>query len=256
MFVVSSGERNKSHICCMWLWGIVLVILAILPLSSAFVSHGVGYNFGLQPPTRGKVADDRSVASPQTCTIKRNIPPRMSTLLEAPPSRMSDFERRMRNIAVRTTKRKAKRTIDTRKQRSRGDECPSNLQVVNTLQEYKAVVAGERERIVVVRFFATWCKACQAIGPAFHRLAKTYDNVLFVEVPVTNKNAELHQGLGVPSLPFGHIYHPKAGLVEELKISRKYFPDFQQKLRSYIHDSCDVPDGDCVSPYNVESLSH
>jgi hypothetical protein len=67
-------------------------------------------------------------------------------------------------------------------------------------------------------------------------------DVKFVDVPVTNDNANLHQGLGVPSLPFGHIYHPSAGLVEELKLTRKFFPVYEQSLHSYYTGSCDIPD--------------
>jgi hypothetical protein len=73
-------------------------------------------------------------------------------------------------------------------------------------------------------------------------MATKYPNVVFVDVPVTNDNANLHQGLGVPSLPFGHIYHPSAGLVEELKLTRKFFPEYEQSLHSYYTGSCDIPD--------------
>ena len=68
---------------------------------------------------------------------------------------------------------------------------------------------------------------------------------MFVDVPVTPENADLHQGLGVPSLPFGHIYHPTRKLVEELKISKKHFPFFARTLKTYI-------DGECVLHYDEE----
>lgn len=64
--------------------------------------------------------------------------------------------------------------------------------------------------------------------------------MVFVDVPVTNHNANLHQGLGVPSLPFGHIYDPVAGLVEELKLTRKHLSVFEQSLHSYYTGSCDL----------------
>lgn len=35
---------------------------------------------------------------------------------------------------------------------------PSNVKVIQSLQEYKEVVGDEREKLVVVRFFATYCK--------------------------------------------------------------------------------------------------
>ena len=57
-----------------------------------------------------------------------------------------------------------------------------------------------------------------------------HKDVVFVDVPVTQHNAVIHQGLGVPSLPFGHIYHPQAGLVEELKLTRKDIQDFEEAM--------------------------
>ena len=57
-----------------------------------------------------------------------------------------------------------------------------------------------------------------------------HKDVVFVDVPVTQDNAVIHQGLGVPSLPFGHIYHPQAGLVEELKLTRKDIQDFEEAM--------------------------
>jgi len=57
---------------------------------------------------------------------------------------------------------------------------------------------------------------------------------------VTNDNADLHQGLGVPSLPYGHIYQPSVGLVEELKISRRHFRGFARMVRWYDKGLCDL----------------
>ena len=82
-------------------------------------------------------------------------------------------------------------------------------------------------------------------------MAGTFDNVLFVEVPVTDRNARLHQGLGVASLPFGHIYTPGGGLVEEERITRPFFPQFAYKLKTYVKGSCDLVDGEPASPYKV-----
>jgi len=118
----------------------------------------------------------------------------------------------------------------------------SNLQLVKTLDQYKSVVGQENERIVVVRFFATWCKACKAIAPYYRRLALQYPDVLFVNVPVSESNTDLHRGLKVPSLPYGHIYYPNIGMMEETKISRKHFGRFARVLRSYVEGTCDLED--------------
>jgi thiol-disulfide isomerase/thioredoxin len=124
---------------------------------------------------------------------------------------------------------------------------PKNLLKVKTLEDFKRVVGNQKDQIVVVRWYAPWCKACKAIAPSYYRLATKFPNTLFVDIPVTPENANLHQGLGVPSLPYGHIYHPTGKLVEELKISRKYFPHFARTLMTYIEGRCKVDyDGDGV----------
>ena len=117
---------------------------------------------------------------------------------------------------------------------------------VVTIQEYKAVVADEKEQMVCVRFYAPWCKACKAVQQPFRKLCRDHPSVKFVEVPLTKENAFLHEGLGIPSLPYGHIYHPEAGLVEERKIKKKEFPEFEQALGTYVKGFCEVeyPDGD------------
>eukprot|EP00586_Coscinodiscus_wailesii_P022982 CAMPEP_0172500282 /NCGR_PEP_ID=MMETSP1066-20121228/136404_1 /TAXON_ID=671091 /ORGANISM="Coscinodiscus wailesii, Strain CCMP2513" /LENGTH=135 /DNA_ID=CAMNT_0013274427 /DNA_START=399 /DNA_END=802 /DNA_ORIENTATION=- len=110
------------------------------------------------------------------------------------------------------------------------------------MEEYKKHVVNVPDKIVVVRFFSTWCRSCKAAAPAFYRMVATQspDNVIFVEVPLLKENAFLHAGLGVPSVPFGHIYHPEAGLVEEMKISRKFIRKFEEALNSYVRGGCDL----------------
>ena len=131
---------------------------------------------------------------------------------------------------------------------------PSNVVTVETLAEYKTVVGDETHKVVAVRFYAPWCKACRAVAPLFYHMANKFPNVKFVDVPVTEQNANLHQGLGVPSLPFGHIYHPHGGLVEEVRMSRKFIPQFATKLQSYVSGSCDLQGvGVCTSPYKEET---
>mmetsp|Transcript_20253 Transcript_20253/g.58565 ORF Transcript_20253/g.58565 Transcript_20253/m.58565 type:complete len:99 (+) Transcript_20253:894-1190(+) len=87
------------------------------------------------------------------------------------------------------------------------------------------------------------------MAPLFYRLANTYKDTIFVEVPVTDQNASLHQGLNVPSLPFGHIYHPKAGLVEERKINRKFFAQFAHTVKAHRMGSCELRDGEPANPF-------
>lgn len=113
---------------------------------------------------------------------------------------------------------------------------------VLSIEDYKSIVVEEKESIVVVRFYAPWCRACKAVASRFRQqLPRNYPSVKFVEVPLTQDNAFLHEGLGVPSLPYGHIYHPDVGLVEERKINKHVWSDFVDVLETYVNGSCDYP---------------
>ena len=63
----------------------------------------------------------------------------------------------------------------------------------------------------------------------------------FVNVTVTNHNVNLHQSLGVPPLLYSHVYYPQVGLVEELGISKKYFPNLVQYVCWYTAVHEDLP---------------
>ena len=82
-------------------------------------------------------------------------------------------------------------------------------------------------------------------------MVKANPDITFVEVPITAKNSDLHQGLNVTSIPFAHIYYPndtvdndvvgsKVSLVEELKISRKHWKTFEKTLLNYVEGSCTI----------------
>lgn len=130
--------------------------------------------------------------------------------------------------------------IKSRFLRDAPDTVANPVLEVTDLESYKEMVIDEPDKIVCVRFYAPWCRACRAVAGKFRKLARDNRGVKFVEVPLTKENAYLHQGLGVPSLPFAHVYSPKSGLVEERSINKKEFSSFQRTLETYVDGECEV----------------
>lgn len=174
----------------------------------------------------------------------------------------------MRSIALKRDRQESRATKQGAAKSTINPHKPPFVHEAVSLAAFKALVADEHDAIVVVRFYAKWCKACKAVEPSFYRLARsmrqqqqqqpesgnTKNPMKFVEVPVLEENANLHQGLGVSSLPFAHIYSPTAGLVEELKMTKKDFKTFQHAVHSYRDGECadlqmDEESGMFLSPY-------
>jgi len=159
-------------------------------------------------------------------------------------------------------------------QKKQNERRHSVVKVVHTLDQFKKLLAKEgKDKIVIVRFYANWCKACKATTPYYYSLAnrhnestKSKNSICFVDVPITDKNVDLHQGLGIPSIPYGHIYIPdnkeEGGLlVEEFRMMKKVYKNHkvQTLLNWYAQGYCnlkiedeedEIKDEDyCTGPY-------
>jgi hypothetical protein len=73
---------------------------------------------------------------------------------------VQSFERRMRDLVLGTQKhnqQEVQHTSDSSNMIT-DTRTPSHVKVIQSLQEYKEIVGDEREKLVVVRFFASYCK--------------------------------------------------------------------------------------------------
>ena len=167
-----------------------------------------------------KTIVERSEAASPSPKLSPIEKPQQDTTTSAAPS---NFQSRMKNLVVQ--QRKKKNSISSYR--------PSNIQNVISLEDFSNVIEKGRDenKVVVVRFIASWCKTCKFLRPHFDKAASSNPSVIFVEVPVLENNSNLHQGLGVESVPFGHIYHPTKGLVEETTLSRKTFGAFVDLIK-------------------------
>jgi thiol-disulfide isomerase/thioredoxin len=154
---------------------------------------------------------------------------------------ISDFQQRLLNRMNSSTG--GMRNIKTQNSISKRNVESAFIQEVRTLKDYKRVVIDENHegQLVVVWFHSPWCRSCKSVSKGFQALSREYQkDIKFVQVPVLSDNATLHQGLGVKSVPFVHVYHPTEGLVEERKLTRKYLPGFHRLLKDYRRGECSL----------------
>lgn len=217
--------------------------LAILACMALLISRGQAFQAPSQPCIHQVSQSASTQLSARQSRRKSHTAAFYSSMADPPLSYQptkKNFGNRMRNLVLRQQQtelqKQSKRNIGTKSKHNPGK--PSFVEEAVSLTGYKELVADEQEQLVVVRFYAKWCRACKAVEPHFYRLAHSMPDVKFVEVPVLEENANLHQGLGVPALPFAHIYSPTAGLVEELRMAKKDFKNFHSVVKTYREGQC------------------
>ena len=150
------------------------------------------------------------------------------------------FEQNMRNLV---TPSMAQQPMGTPAQPS-ASHVPENMFSVSSQEELRHILETTNQ-LTVVRFHAPFCKACKANTPQVKRFAQQHtSDITFVEVTVDTRNPEIKQMLnefGVKKVPYGFVYHPQIGQVEQASFHKRYFRDVANMIESYVNGICDLP---------------
>ncbi|XP_073447266.1 thioredoxin-like [Aquarana catesbeiana] len=76
---------------------------------------------------------------------------------------------------------------------------------IESLDEFKQVLAGAGTKLVVVDFTATWCGPCKMIAPFFEELSKNHPEAVFIKVDVDDAQ-DVAQHCNVKCMPTFHFY--------------------------------------------------
>ena len=104
------------------------------------------------------------------------------------------------------------------------------------------------DRLVAVKFYASWCRACKSIAPRFERLAKEFagDEVQFFEIEFA-ANKELCRRLNIKKLPCVQYFRGSLGRVDTVMCGPSKFPDVRVKLEELLVETRDH----VVKPYEL-----
>ena len=104
--------------------------------------------------------------------------------------------------------------------------------------EYDALIeaAKAEDRYVVIKFYASWCRACKAMAPKYQRVTEEWqDNgsgIEFYEILFDN-NKKLCKQLGIKILPFMEIVAGSNGKVEGFTCGPSKISRLQDKLERH-----------------------
>jgi len=174
-----------------------------------------------------------------------------STAADPPVSSSASFAERMRALGIKqVSSQNSKKTSVTKK-----PQLLSNMYQASSKEECQAIAQEKMDRVTVFRFFAPWCRACKKIAPRFDKMARDHPGINFVQIPYNDQSRDFIQKLGIPSLPYGAVFDPNVGLIEQVNINPNKFEAFEKIVNSYDSGECELSeemmneDGIYSAPY-------
>jgi thioredoxin 1 len=132
---------------------------------------------------------------------------------------------------------------------------------IQGLDEFLEFLAESDDRIVVVDFYAAWCKSCHKFGMKFKQLANRYADKVNDDGEILERgkvrfatveygaNVRLCKTFGIKKLPFVHIYKAPLGKISEFVCGPKYF---DEKLKSRVVEYLDMTDDEIKFRMDME----
>lgn len=126
---------------------------------------------------------------------------------------------------------------------------PSAIRPIGDVAELQTKIAASDERLMVVKFFAPWCRTCKSIKAKYEKLARERDDIAFYEVSfVAAKPVCKH--CGITYLPTMHVYS-KGELVGAPSVTLKNMPKFVDDVTKFEKElrGIYVPKNQCDDNY-------
>lgn len=107
----------------------------------------------------------------------------------------------------------------------------------------RAFLEANPDKLILVKIFAPWCRACKGLEPRFLQISKDdkYKDlpILWADLTIQH-NKDFVKTLGVLALPSVQFYAGSAGLVESFPCGPSKVPILKRKLAQFIHDHIDT----------------
>mmetsp|Transcript_115558 Transcript_115558/g.204254 ORF Transcript_115558/g.204254 Transcript_115558/m.204254 type:complete len:236 (-) Transcript_115558:60-767(-) len=140
--------------------------------------------------------------------------------------------------AIRQRCRSAPRALQMPWQKNEAD-----LTKLPDVEAFEAKIedAADKNKVIVIGFFASWCRICKAFKPKYRTIAGKWNDVEFCEI-LYDENKVLAKTQGIRSLPFIEIYLGSKGRVEGFQCGPSKIEKLQTALESYATDGPEALD--------------
>jgi len=120
---------------------------------------------------------------------------------------------------------------------------PSPVRALHGEGEFLAALASADDRLVVVKWYAPYCRSCKALGVKFEKYARetvraswAKGRVLFFEVDIS-ENKQLYRAHQVQYLPTIRFYKRDLGMVEDFTVGPSKFQILKAKVTQWLDSS-------------------
>ncbi|KAJ8906500.1 hypothetical protein NDN08_002993 [Rhodosorus marinus] len=118
-----------------------------------------------------------------------------------------------------------------------GRESSGNVMEMKTAQDYSNIV-NDSDDVVLVKFYAPWCRACEKAGRLLEAVTPQYPEVSFNQMNFST-NRELCRSLGIKAMPTFHLYY-EGEKIDDFSCGPKRFPELVERLESYKNGFCKI----------------
>eukprot|EP00640_Fibrocapsa_japonica_P005132 CAMPEP_0113938872 /NCGR_PEP_ID=MMETSP1339-20121228/5290_1 /TAXON_ID=94617 /ORGANISM="Fibrocapsa japonica" /LENGTH=213 /DNA_ID=CAMNT_0000942187 /DNA_START=143 /DNA_END=784 /DNA_ORIENTATION=- /assembly_acc=CAM_ASM_000762 len=125
--------------------------------------------------------------------------------------------------------------LDTNVPTIKETDSPGVLKLAN-MQEYLDAIANAGDKLVVVKFFATWCRSCKQLDYQYKKLPAQHPDVMFCEIAMLdeeNNNKAFFKQYEVEVLPTVFFFRGAAGMIDRMPCGMKRIPIFKEKIDTY-----------------------
>lgn len=131
---------------------------------------------------------------------------------------------------------------------------------IQNADQHSAWLNANPDKIMVIKFYAPWCRACKSVEPKFVQISR---DPKYADIPIifgqlsVQHNKAFVKGLGIMALPSMQIYAGSEGLVENFPCGPSKIPMLKRKITETINTKVDaetfVLKVDCTKPENSEA---